>query len=141
MAGRLPYVKRRFYPHMVGEEIEIWGRFVDKFPDRFESVDYDFRVGEGTVLEGGDSDSYVRMARMLSQKRIDVIGWVGDIPTLIEVKRRVGLSTLGQVLGYRVLFLKDFKHFGTPELLVVCATISQDDNFVLEENKIEIEVV
>jgi len=141
MPGRLPYVKRRFYPHMVGDEIEIWGRFVDMFPNRFDSVDYDFRVGEGTVIEGGDMDSYVRMAVMLSQKRIDVIGWVGDIPTIIEVKRRVGLSTLGQVLGYRVLFLKDFKHFGFPDLLVVCAAISPDDHYVLKENKVQVEVV
>lgn len=141
MSGRLPYVKRKYYPHMVGDEIEIWDRFVDKYPGRFETVDYDFRVGEGTAIEGGEGDSYVRMARMLSQKRIDVIGWVGDIPTIIEVKMRVGLSTLGQVIGYRVLFLKDFQEFGQPDLLVVCALISSDDHYVLESNKIEIEVV
>jgi len=141
MPGRLPYVKRRFYPHMVGDEIEIWGRFVDKFPDRFDSVDYDFRVGEGIVLHGEEEEAYKRMATMLSQKRIDVIGWVGDHPSIIEVKKRVGLSTLGQVLGYRVLFLKDFQHFGFPELLVVCAMVSPDDHFVLEKNKVEIEVV
>ncbi|MBA7572489.1 hypothetical protein ES708_14269 [subsurface metagenome] len=78
---------------------------------------------------------------MLSQKRIDVVGWVGDSPMIIEVKKRVGLSTLGQVLGYRVLFVKDFKHFGLPDLLVVCAMISPDDKYVLEANTVKIEVV
>ena len=141
MPGRLPYVKRKFYPHMIGDEIDIWSRFVDRFPDRFDSVDYDFRVGEGIELHGEEDEAYTRMATMLSQKRIDVIGWLGDKPSIIEVKRRVGLSTLGQVLGYRILFLKDFKTFGIPDLLVVCAMISPDDHFVLEENKIEIEVV
>ena len=141
MAGRLPYVKRKVYPHMVGDEIDIWGRFVDRFPDRFDSVDYDFRVGEGIELPPGEEEAYSRMATMLSQKRIDVIGWLGDKPSIIEVKRRVGLSTLGQVLGYRTLFMKDFKNFGIPDLLVVCAMISPDDQYVLEENKIKIVVV
>lgn len=141
MSGRLPYRKRKYYPHMTGDDIAIWGRFVDKFPDRFETVDYDFRVGEGIAAYSTEDENYARMATMLSQKRIDAIGWVGDSPTIIEVKKRVGLSTLGQVLGYRILFLKDFENFGIPELLVVTETISDDDRFVLEENKVEIEVV
>lgn len=141
MAGRIPYLKRRFYTHMVGDEVDIWGRFVDKFPQRFETVDYDFRVGEGIELPGEGDENYARMATMLSQKRIDVVGWVGDSPMIIEVKKRVGLSTLGQVLGYRALFMKDFKHFGVPDLMVVCAEISPDDRYVLENNFVEIEVV
>ena len=141
MSGRLPYVKRKYYPHMTGEDIVIWGRFVDRFPGRFETVDYDFRVGKGIAAYSTEDENYARMATMLSQKRIDAIGWVGDHPTIIEVKKRVGLSTLGQVLGYRLLFLKDFENFGTPELLVVTETISEDDRFVLEFSKVMIEVV
>lgn len=141
MAGRLPYVKRKFYPHMVGDEIEIWGRFVDLFPGRFDSVDYDFRVGEGIPLSPGEEENFVRMAKMLSQKRIDVIGWVGDLPTIIEVKGRVGLSTVGQVLGYASLFAKEFKHFPAPQLLVVCEMISDDDAGVLIDYEVDIEVV
>lgn len=141
MSGRLPYVKRRKYPHMIGDDRVVWDRFVEKFPDRFETVDYDFRVGEGTGFPGGVEDNWARMAMMLSQKRIDVLGWVGDHPTIIEVKKRVGLSALGQVLGYRVLFLKDFKLFGVPDLLVVCESISFDDKYVLEANNIPVEIV
>lgn len=141
MAGRLPYIKRRFYPHMAGEEIEIWARFVDKFPDRFETVDYDFRVGEGIGIHAGEDENYARMAKMLSQKRIDVVGWVGDSPTIIEVKKRVGLSTVGQVLGYASLFAKEFKHFPSPSLMVVCAMISPDDAGVLVDYEVDIEVV
>lgn len=141
MAGRLPYVKRRFYPHMVGEEIMVWNRFVDQDPKRFETVDYDFRVGEGIPILPGEEENFARMAKMLSQKRIDVIGWVGDSPTIIEVKGRVGLSTLGQVLGYRTLFTKEFVNIPVPELMVVCEIISDDDCYVLEENLIKIVVV
>ncbi len=141
MSGRLPYLKRKYYPHMVGDEVEIWDLFVDQFPDRFETVDYDFRVGDGTPYPGEENDNWARMALMISQKRIDAIGWVGDHPTIIEVKRRVGLSTLGQVLGYKILFLKDFKNFGEPDLLVVTKSINSDDKFVLEKENIKIVVV
>lgn len=141
MAGRLPYQKRRFYPHMVQEEIEIWGRFVDLFPGRFETVDYDFRVGQGIGIAWETDENYLRMAKMLSQKRIDVVAWNDDNPIIIEVKKRVGLSTLGQVLGYQTLFMNEFAHFGIPELLVVCELISPDDRLVLEDKNIMIEVV
>ena len=78
MSGRLPYVTRRKYPHMIAEEAEIWGRFVDNYPGRFDSVDYDFRVGEGQQIELEFPENYGRMITMLTQHRIDVLGWVGE---------------------------------------------------------------
>lgn len=141
MAGRLKYGPRYRYPHMLEDEKNIWERFMELYPDKFETVDYDFRVGRGVDLEGEPGEPWPRMAKMLSQKRIDVIGWVGDYPTIIEVKIRVGLSALGQVLGYRTLFMKDFRYFPEPKLLVVCETISDDDYDVLEGNNVPVEVV
>lgn len=141
MAGRFVYGKRYRYPHMLEDESDIWERYMDLYPGKFETVDYDFRVGKGVELDGEPGEPWPRMAKMLSQKRIDVIGWVGDSPMIIEVKKRVGLSALGQVLGYRLLFMKDFKHFPEPKLLVVCETISADDHEVLEGNNVPVEVV
>lgn len=126
---------------MLEDEKNVWERFMDRYPDKFETVDYDFRVGKGTEIEGEPGEPWPRMAKMLSQKRIDVIGWVGDSPTIIEVKRRVGLSALGQVLGYKLLFMKDLEHFPEPKLLVVCETISEDDHLVLEGSNVPVEVV
>jgi len=126
---------------MIDEEKLVWERFMDLYPDKFETVDYDFRVGEGVKIESEPGTPWPRMAKMLSQKRIDVIGWVGDSPTIIEVKRRVGLSALGQIYGYRTLFIKGFASFPTPKILVVCSTISEDDRVVLEAAKVPIEVV
>jgi len=126
---------------MINDEKLVWEKFMERYPGKFETVDYDFRVGKGVNLEGEQAAPWPRMAKMLSQKRIDVIGWVGDSPTIIEVKRRVGLSALGQVLGYRILFMKDLKHFPKPKLLVICETISADDHLVLEGNNIPVEVV
>jgi len=126
---------------MIKDEKLVWERFMDLYPGKFETVDYDFRVGKGVDLDGEKEAPWPRMAKMLSQKRIDVVGWVGDSPTIIEVKRRVGLSAFGQVIGYKILFKKDFEHFPEPKVLIICETISDDDHYVLEQNRIPVEVV
>ncbi len=141
MAGRLKYGLRVHYPHMIDSEIRVWENFMNKFPDRFDSVDYDFRVGNGVVLPEYLGSEWGRMAKMLSQKRIDVIGWNGDSPTIIEIKERVGLSAMGQVLGYKTLFRREFLNFPDPELLIICERISGDDQDVLNDNGIPVFVV
>lgn len=141
MAGSLVYGSRYRYPHMVGEDKIIWNRFIEKFPDRFETVDYDFRVGQGILPDPGWPEFIKRDAKALSQKRIDALAWNGEDPTIIEVKKRVGLSTLGQVLGYFQLFIDAHKKIKKPKLLVVCEMIGRDDLLVLKRNKIPVEIV
>jgi len=141
MSGRLPYGKRYKYTHMTVEETSVWEKFMNRFPERFDSVDYDFRVGNRSQAPEGFEENWNRMVKMLSQKRIDVIGWVGDSPTIVEVKRRVGLSTLGQIVGYRTLFMQEFKSFGKPDVIVVCEVISDDDLVVLKAEDIPIIIV
>lgn len=141
MAGRLQYGKRYKYPHMIGDDAVIWERFMDLFPKKFETVDYDFRVGSGVPVPPGEPENYARMMTMLSQKRIDVVGWKNESPTIIEVKRRVGLGTLGQVFGYRILFERDLANIKSPEILVVCEEITADDRVVLEVSGVPVEMV
>jgi hypothetical protein len=141
MAGRLPYIKRRKYPHMIGEDIPIWERFIEKYPEFFNSVDYDWRVGEGVIPDPEWAENYKRMVTMLSQKRIDVVGWKDDKPTIVEVKKRVGLSTLGQILGYNILFMEEFTHFPEPEILIITESIGDDDKKILEKYGIPVIVV
>jgi len=141
MSGRLPYIKRRKYPHMTGEDFFIWNRFITRFPDYFETVDYDWRVGDGMKLDPTWEDNFKRMAKAITQKRIDVLGWNGDLPTIVELKRSVGLSTLGQVLGYKTLLMNEFPYFGTPKLLVLTEQIGEDDQLVMDKFKVRVMVV
>ncbi len=140
MSGRFPYKERYKYPHMLGKNREIWDRFIKLFPGRFDSVDYDFRVGDG-IPYGPDIDPVTRATmKVLTQKRIDVLGWNGEQPTIIEVKKRVGLSALGQVLGYLALFQADLPNILEPELMIVTETIFRDDIRVLKGYEIEVVV-
>ena len=141
MSGRLPYRKRIKYPHMIWEEAIVWERFIDANPGYFDSVDYDFRVGVGAQPDESFTPNYQRMVKMLSQHRIDVLGWNGDKPTIVEVKGRAIISTLGQVLGYKTLFEREFNVFGTAEMLVVCDRIGEDVMMVFDRNKIPYRIV
>ena len=141
MPGRFPYKKRYKYPHMIGEETLIWDRFIVEYPDYFETVDYDWRVGKGVELQDDWDPATKRMATMLTQKRIDVLGWMDDQPTIVEVKKRVGLSAMGQVIGYKTLFTNEFPNIKDPKLLIITESIDADDSLVLKNNHIPFIVV
>jgi hypothetical protein len=126
---------------MVADEAAVWDRFIEKFPGRFDSVDYDFRVGEGETKLPFEEENYVRMAKMLSQLRIDALCWNGDQSTIIEVKERAVLSAIGQLQGYKILFVKDLENFLSPQLLMVCSVITEDVKHVFQTVKIPVEVV
>ncbi len=126
---------------MLGADVEIWERFVLMFPNEYDSVDYDVRVGEGIAPLAHLPDNIKRDARALTQKRIDVVGWNGESPTIIEVKSRAGLGVLGQILGYQILFNKDFPNIQKPGLLIIAGRIAPDDAYVLSESMIKIIVV
>ncbi len=141
MAGRLPYAIRPKYPHMLAEDKVIWDRYLVKFPERFESVEYDFRVGEGATPAEELEENYVHMVTMLSQLRIDVLAWVGDQPTIIEIKPRAVVAAIGQLQAYGILFTRDFPAVKKPNLLLVCETISRDVSEVFLSVGITVDVV
>lgn len=141
MPGTFPYEKRHKYPHMLGEDVPVWERFIDAYPSRYDSVDYDWRVGDGVTPDPEWDEAMKRMAKMLSQKRIDVVAWNGESPTIIEVKARCGLSAVGQIRGYRVLFRAGFPLLGDPGVLIVCGRVSPDDERVLRAEGIPFAIV
>lgn len=141
MAGKFNYEKRYKYPHLLGDDKLIWNLFVDSFPNRFDTVDYDIHVGRGISSPNENNKIISEQWRQLTKKRIDVVGWKNQQPTIIEVKKRVGLETVGQILGYRILYKKQFPDYPSPALLVICESIGPDDILVLNEFHIPFEVV
>ncbi len=141
MAGQFNYEKMRKYPHLLGEDVTVWDSFVEQYPDRFHTVDYDVHVGTGIEVPAHPDENIAEQYRNLTKKRIDVIGWKNNLPTIIEVKYRVGLDTLGQVLGYRVLYLKEHPEILCIPLLIVCAIIGPDDIYILDHFNVPFVIV
>ncbi|MBA7523135.1 hypothetical protein ES705_15258 [subsurface metagenome] len=141
MAGKFNYEVRHKYPHLIGEDKDVWERFVLKFPNRFDTVDYDIHVGSGIEIPEEPESKPAQQWKDLTRKRIDVVGWKINFATIIEVKKRVGLPTLGQVLGYRFLYQCQNPSTFLSPALIVCSQIDRDDIDVLNRFEILFEVV
>jgi len=132
MPGKFNYEPRHKYPHLIGDDTEVWHRFILMYPDKFDTVDYDVKVGKGADTYPIPNEADQKYWSTLTKKRIDVIGFKNNFVTIIEVKKRVGLFTLGQVLGYRYLYLREHSELKSVSTLIVCSSIDQDDIDVLE---------
>jgi hypothetical protein len=100
----MEYKKLLKYPHLKAEETEIWSRFIEKYPDAFESVDYDVLVGAGAEVGEGESEEMRKDIEYLTKKKIDVVGYKGDEISVIEIRKRAGLDIVGKVVSYRELY-------------------------------------
>ncbi len=141
MPGKFNYELRHKYPHMIGEDSSVWRRFIQRFPDRFDTVDYDIKVGSGVNTDSIPEKKYQTYWQQLTKKRIDVIAYKDNIITIIEVKNKASLFTLGQILGYKFLYLRSNPNIITIQTLIVCSSISPDDIAILDHYKINFIVV
>ena len=141
MPGKFNYEFRHKYPHLIGEDTEVWNRFILNYPDFFDTVNYDVKVGKGISPEPTQNEDSKRQWANLTKKRIDVIGYKNNFVTIVEVKKRVGLYTLGQILGYKFLFLRENPDLKSISTLIVCSAIHSDDIDVLNHYGIDFRVV
>ncbi len=108
MHGRFKYEKLSTYPHLAPGDKILWERFIDAFPDEYETVDYDMHVGEGVQFEDKTKVGvYQENQTYLTQKRIDVCGYRknGNIDC-IEVRPRAGSGVIGTVVVNHKLLSK-----------------------------------
>lgn len=107
MRDIFPYSKYYWYPHMKPNDIEIWERFIEKNPEEYDYVQYDFNVGDpppfNTLMDDGEDLNQDALYRL----KIDVIGHKNNYVDIIEVKPNASPSTIGQLEGYKALYLRD----------------------------------
>jgi len=118
------------YPHMLPSEAILWDRWLEKNRPLWRDYQYDVHVGKGIELPPAVPENIGRMARMLTEKRIDVVAKQDDVTWIFEVKDRAGFSALGQLLGYRELYLRDIEPGAEVELAVVTSMIDKDMEYV-----------
>ena len=80
--------------------IELWRKWLELYEDRFDSFEYNVRVGKGLDPGPNVSEELKRMWFMVTTKRVDVVAERENQTWVIEIEERPGLRTLGQVVGY-----------------------------------------
>ena len=104
MPGQYPYEKRYKYPHLKPQDVAIWERFIEGRPNFWEAVDYDLALGTGAPIAAGTEENFARDFKLLTQYKIDVVGYRGDIIDIVELKPNAGASAIGQVKSYETLY-------------------------------------
>jgi len=132
MPGKFNFELMHKYPHLLGEDVPIWNKFIQRFPDFFDTVDYDIKIGSGVNSDVITDKKYRNYYEDLTKKRIDVIGWKNKFITIVEIKKRVSFGTLGQILGYRYFYLKEHPEVHNINLRIICSSIDQDESLLLK---------
>lgn len=110
------------YPHMLPKDIDIWDRFLKQYGAMWERYEYDIHVGGSVDVQPHWSNETIRMAKTLAAKRIDAIGYRSDQICIFEVKPEAGVTAVGQLVLYKMLYEKDYK----PILPVVCRLVCEN---------------
>ena len=94
---------------MKQEDILTWEIFLTKFPDEYESVDYDFHIGKLDEHIATAEESEIGGAQAVNQYKIDVVGYKNGRIDLIEVKNQAVPSAIGQLKMYKTLYDREIK--------------------------------
>jgi len=135
------FEKRYKYPHIKPEDVAIWERFIDKFPDSYVSCQYDVPVGSepediAKVHEELGGESW-----KLNQKKIDVVAFAPNQINIIELKPRAGAASIGQVKNYKRLYLKNYSPPLEPVAIIITDEATQDFRDFAREEGVRVIVV
>lgn len=126
---------------MIKPEADLLTAWLRLHANDYDSVQYNVRVGHGIDPGPGVAESTRQGLIASSQRRVDALLYAGHQPTLVEVKVRGSLWGIGQLLGYRALWLRDSPSHIWPYLVMVCGTIDPDTAYAVTALGLTFEVV
>ncbi len=138
--GRFWNEKLYRYPRMTATDALTWGKFLEANGKEYNSFDYDVRIGTGVIAKLEVPEKFIADYKMLTQKRIDAIGYRNDSVEIFEVKQRAGLSALGQLKAYAILYRESFPSQNIASLNLVCSFITQEERKLYAANNINVYV-
>lgn len=134
----VPYEIRVKYPHLRPRDVEIWQHFIQKNPDRFNRVFYDYRVGDPEDWPE-DAPRYIALAwKDLTMWQIDVTAEDDDFLYIIELKPFARSTAIGQALAYKILFDREEKPWKPTIPVVITDTILKSTKYVADKLGVQI---
>lgn len=126
---------------MIKAEADILTTWLTRNWEQYDSVAYNVRVGRGTIADPSAPDYANQAAVANSQRRIDALLMTGSLPTIVEVKVRGSLWAIGQLYGYRVLWMRDNPQGRIPSIIMLCGSIDDDTLYVCNSLGVTVKVV
>lgn len=129
------------FPHLLPGEVTVWKSFLWSYADTQDRYIYDVHVGEGSLPQENQRTVYGDNFGWLTKKRIDVVGWRGSIPTIYEVRNRFTIPLMGQLIGYKYLWMRQNPESIPPMMIGVCTFCQPDDLDVCRAHDVRVVVV
>lgn len=85
----------------------------------WDSFGFNMRIGDTVQPPADFMPAIIKALKESSQKRVDIIARRGDRAAIVEVKVRVPIGALGQVLGYATIFQAENPSYRLIERIVV----------------------
>ena len=135
----IKFYERTYGPfiHMFPNDKAIWMRYLMQGGSVFAPFTYDARVGQGVTMPVGSTSQALTIAFALTTKRIDALSFGSNQVRVFEVKPRAGLGAIGQLIGYRDLYLKTFGSDKNVEMHLITDKLQPDMVTVLTINNIQ----
>lgn len=127
------------FPQMTVNESTIVHQWLLAHADEYDDVEFNPRVGNSLQLGPGFSQTIRDQAAKLSQKRIDILAFKGNEVTIVEVKLRLSLSALGQLLGYSLLYRLEHPDVADIHLVAIAHDALIDAAEVLQAHGVHVE--
>lgn len=127
------------YPGMTWVESEITRAWLQRHGAEYDSIEFNYRLGDGVDVGQEYTPEIQRMATLLTQKRADIVARVADEVDLIEVKVRIAFPVMGQLIGYRSLWRRQHPEIPVRRLVAIGRSVVQDAGPAIEELGITIE--
>ena len=134
-------LERKRYPGMTRFESIITRDWLLQAGERFDSIDFNVRLGTGRD-PGPDFPEFIRRdAILLTQKRADIIATSDGRVTIAEVKIQGKLSAVGQLLGYKVLYREAHPNGARIIMLLIARDVDPDIDSVLIAQGIQVVII
>ena len=121
----------KFFPERPNGETAIIRDFLSAHGAEYDRLSFSVRVGVGLTPDPSHLPGIQKNTVDSSRKRIDILLWQGDQPTIAEVKQRVNPAALGQLQTYRHLWLEENPDAREPRLIAIGRTSDGDTLRVL----------
>lgn len=127
-----------YYHERTSRESAVIRDWLTARADEYDKLQFSVRIGTPPELGFEHLNGIKRMAWYALAKRIDILGWKGPQPDIIEVKERMIPGVLGQLQTYRHLLLEELPGIPEPNLIAVGRWCDVDTLRVLTANGVAV---
>lgn len=117
---------RHKYPHMRPADVRIWEAYLLGHTHPNAQVAYDVHVGSTPSPPPNAPEYLVKHIEAVYPKKIDAVIYLLSETIVAEVKPFAGLTALGQALGGRLLFHRDYPLAPNPIPAIITDTAQPD---------------